>query len=67
MKLKQYLKKKDRAAFAAKIGTTKNYVNLLSCGLRRPGPELALKIEIETQGDVSRMELLYPGETLPQN
>lgn len=59
MNLKKYLKNKDRAAFAAKIGTTKNYVNILACG-SRPSPELALKIEKASNGEVTRDELLFP-------
>ena len=60
MVLKQYLKGRDRALFAAKIGTTKNYINLLTCGARRPSPDLALLIEMESEGAVNRMELLFP-------
>ena len=60
MELTEYLKKKDRAVFAKQIGTTKNYVNILSCGSRRPSPEMALRIEQATGGAVTRMELLYP-------
>ena len=60
MTLKEYLKEKDREDFALKIGTTKNYLNLLACGSRRPSPELALKIEQATGKQVTRLELLYP-------
>lgn len=60
MRLKDYLKGKDRDEFAKLIGTTKNYVNLLVCGSRRPSPELAAKIEQATNGAVKRLELLYP-------
>jgi len=62
MQLREYLKGKDRKEFACKIGTTKNYVNLLACMDRRPGPNLAARIEQATDGQVSRMELLYPEE-----
>ncbi|MCK4828582.1 helix-turn-helix domain-containing protein [bacterium] len=60
MRLKDYLKGKDRKEFAEQIGTTKNYVNLLVCNSRRPSPELALKIEQATNGAVNKLELLYP-------
>ena len=60
MRLKDYLKGKDREEFAKEIGTTKNYLNLLVCNSRRPSPELAQKIEQATNGAVTRMELLYP-------
>ncbi len=60
MDLKTYLKGKDRAAFAILVGTTKNYINLLACGARRPSPDLALKIEQMTNGEVTRDELLFP-------
>lgn len=62
MDLKQYLKGRDREEFAKQIGTTKNYLNLLVCGSRRPSPELAAKIEEASEGAVTRMELLYPFE-----
>ena len=60
MTLNKYLKRKDREFFAGLIGTTKNYVNLLACGSRRPSPELALKIEKATKGEVTVLELLFP-------
>ena len=60
MKLNIYLKRKDREKFARLIGTTKNYVNLLACGSRRPSPELAVKIEKATNGQVTFEELLRP-------
>ena len=63
MNLRDYLKNKNRKDFAELIGTTKNYLNLLACGQRRPSPELALRIEQATGGAVTRMELLYPQET----
>lgn len=60
MKLKEYLKGKSRKKFAVLVGTTKSYIDLLCCGQRRPSPELALKIDQATKGQVTRMELLYP-------
>ena len=58
MLLKHYLKGKNRALFAAKVGTTKNYINLLACGARRPSPDLALRIEAESLGKVTLRELV---------
>jgi len=63
MYLKDYLKSKNRDEFAKLVGTTKNYINLLTCGSRRPSPKLALKIEQATNSEVTRMELLYPDTT----
>ena len=60
MKLKDYIKGRDREEFAKKIGTTKNYLNLLICQSRRPSPELALKIERASNNMVTRMDMLYP-------
>ena len=59
MKLKDYLKNKCRHEFAAKIGTTKPYVDRLLYGAN-PGKHLALKIQEATGGQVTIMELLYP-------
>jgi DNA-binding transcriptional regulator YdaS (Cro superfamily) len=58
--LKKYLKGKSRESFAHSIGTTKNYVNLLVVHLRRPSPDLALRIEQATGGQVTRDMMLYP-------
>lgn len=59
-RLKLYLKGKSRLVFAEQIGTTKNYVNLLAANFRRPSPELALKIEKATNGEITRDMLLFP-------
>lgn len=58
--LKKFLMNKSRNDFAKEVGTTKNYINLLVIGQRRPSPELALKIERATGGQVTVMELLFP-------
>lgn len=63
MDLKTYLKGKDRKKFADLIGTKKSYINLLACNASRPSPELALKIEQATNGEVTRLELLYPNDS----
>lgn len=62
MKLKEFLKNKNREQFAKIIHTTKNYVDQLCAEIRRPSPELALKIEKATGKEVTVLELLYPNE-----
>lgn len=64
--LKNYLKGRNREEFASRIGTTKNYVNLLVTGARRPSPDLALRIQEATDGNVTVWELLYPDKGLSQ-
>jgi DNA-binding transcriptional regulator YdaS (Cro superfamily) len=58
MELKRFLKGKDRSRFAKKVGTTKNYLNMLACGARRASSRLALRIEAESNGEVSLRELV---------
>lgn len=60
MELVKYLKGKDRAEFAKKIRSTKNYVNLLCCKQRRASPELSLKIQKASDEKVTILELLFP-------
>lgn len=62
MNLKTYLKKTGTttAMLAAKIAVAQSYVSQLALMNRRPSPDLALKIEQATNGEVTRMELLYP-------
>lgn len=60
MKLREFLKNKSRADFAAKVGTTKGYIDQLCAGNRRPRPELADKIERASGGMVTFNELLRP-------
>jgi len=59
-KLNAFLKGKSREDFAKKVGTTKNYINLLVTDQRRPSPGLALRIQNATGGHVTVLELLYP-------
>jgi transcriptional regulator with XRE-family HTH domain len=58
MKLKTFLQNKSRQEFADKVGTTRNYINLLCTGHRRPGPELARRIVMATEGMVTLEEAL---------
>ena len=62
MQLKEYLKSKNRAEFAAEVGTTLNYINNICTNPTLAGKALALRIEQATGGAVSRLELLYPEE-----
>ncbi len=61
MKLNEYLKGKNRKAFARDIGTSVHYLNnLCSDSVYVPGRKMAARIEEATGGAVSRLELLYP-------
>jgi DNA-binding transcriptional regulator YdaS (Cro superfamily) len=62
MELKNYLKKNGikTIELAKVIGCQQSHVSLIANGKRKPSPELALAIEQATNGQVTRMELLYP-------
>lgn len=47
----------SKAAMAKKLGITKTWMSLLVSGRQKCSPELALKIEQETQGKVTREDL----------
>lgn len=69
MNLKQYcetnnLKLKE---LAKKLNLSAAFITQLVNGSRRPSPAVALKIEEETNGKVTRMELLYPSAEEPTN
>lgn len=54
---------------AKKIKIHRNYLIMIANNRIRPGPKLAIKIEIGTDGKVSRGELrpdLWPPELYPQ-
>jgi hypothetical protein len=53
MTLKQYLKDKNRAAFAIKLGTTLNYLNNLCQRPEQAGKKMIQKIVRHTHGAVS--------------
>lgn len=48
--------------FAKKVGVSRNHINAIVNNRGRPGPELAKKIQEETKGEVTVMELLFPPE-----
>lgn len=62
MKLDVYLKIKNirNSQFAKNIGISRNYIELIISGKRRPGVNLAAKIQDNTDGYVSVDELLFP-------
>ncbi len=58
MKLKDYLKNRDRKEFAARIGVSYGYLRLLVSGHKVPSSRLAVAIRDSTNGEVSIDELL---------
>jgi len=66
MKLIDYLKKNKitQQQFSKTVNVHKIYINKIINGDRHPGRKLAARIEKATGGKVSRMELLYPEESL---
>ena len=65
MKLNEYLNSEHISinSFAVELGVHYSHILRILSNARRPSPELALKIEQATGGQVSRMELLYPNHT----
>lgn len=74
MQLRQYflsLPYRERASLALECGTTVGYMEHLTTGFRKPGPELALKISKATFYRVTPHELLpnvypHPDDALPE-
>lgn len=56
--LREYLKRNGRKSLADAIGTAPDYLYQIATGRRRPRPAMALAIERETGGRVSRHDLL---------
>jgi len=50
----------DKQKIAAACGVTLRHIDYILSGQRRPSPDLALKIEQVTNGEVTRDELLFP-------
>lgn len=61
MKLKDFIKtmrtEVERVDFAARCGTTYGYMKLVSYGTKPCGPRLAVQIERNSDGKVTRQEL----------
>ena len=53
---------KDIRRLAEKVNVSYSYLTMIRAGIRRPGPELAKKIEEATSGIITRFSLLYPDE-----
>ena len=64
MELKNYLKanKIQLKTFCEANGLKYGYLRHISNKRKRPGPDMALKIENATKGKVNRLDLLYPKE-----
>ena len=62
MKLKEYLRIKGLSglAFAKKHSLSQPTISRIINNKVVPSPEIALKIEQATNGEVTRLELLYP-------
>lgn len=62
MLLADYLSVRDikRAAFARKLGTSKGYLSDILNGKRRASLDLALKVQVETKGEVTPWDLDAP-------
>jgi DNA-binding transcriptional regulator YdaS (Cro superfamily) len=62
MDLKTYLQKTKTTTvvLANKVGVAQAYISHLASRKRRPSPDLALRIQEATRGEVTILELLYP-------
>ena len=62
MNFKEYVEnnKLSLKELSGKYGVTPQYLYMIAAGTRRASPELARKIDQDTNGQVSAMELLYP-------
>ena len=62
MNLKKFLNKNNltQREFSEILNIHYMHLNMILKKKRRPSPELALKIEKATSGEVTVMELLYP-------
>lgn len=68
MKLRDYLRNKDRSEFAKRVGVSTGHINNLCSDSRYvPSRKLALRIEQETKGKVKLRELLFPNGMQAQN
>lgn len=67
MNLREWLfrNKTSVTDFAKKVEVSRTHLNLISCGVRKPSPELAKRIEKATKGKVTKEEVLFP-EDFPE-
>jgi transcriptional regulator with XRE-family HTH domain len=64
MRLSEYLSKNKIKLnrFAEDAGLKQPYASLIKNGHKRPSPDVALRIEQATNGEVTVLELLYPNK-----
>jgi len=64
MKINEYLASENlsQVAFSKQVAIGHIYLNALIKGRRKPSAPLALRIQEATQGQVTVLELLYPGQ-----
>ena len=60
MDLNTYIKNKKRIEFAARVGCSPAMLTQIIKKQRRPSPELAMAISMESGGAVTLVELLFP-------
>ena len=62
MKIRDFCKLREKTLkqFCKERGYRYGYMRQISSGHVRPSPDLALRIEIDTDGLVNQLELLYP-------
>ena len=62
MDIKTYCKAQSlsQVKFAEMVGVSDAYISQINKGIRRPGPDLAFKIEKLTNGAIPRDQLLFP-------
>lgn len=62
MELREWLFRKRMTVteLAKELGVSRPYLNSIVLGVKRPGPQLAKKIEEATNGSVKVLELLFP-------
>lgn len=62
MRLQDYIsdQKIRQNALADRVGISTAFMSQICNGIRRPGADIALKIEEVTGGKVTVLELLYP-------
>lgn len=64
MDLREYLFRKriTQVDFAKKLGVSRSHLSQIIAGTKHPSRKLAKKIEEETNGHVTALEMLFPEE-----